>query len=42
MTGALLKIDIRGRDGLALQDKWAAGPRTYLGLDDRRASRTCS
>jgi cyclohexanone monooxygenase len=32
MTGALLKVDIRGRDGLTLQDAWAAGPRTYLGL----------
>ncbi len=32
MTGTLLKIDIRGRDGLPLRDKWAAGPRTYLGL----------
>jgi cyclohexanone monooxygenase len=32
MTGALLKIDIRGRGGVALRDKWAAGPRTYLGL----------
>jgi len=32
MTGALLAIDIRGRGGLALRDKWAAGPRTYLGL----------
>jgi cyclohexanone monooxygenase len=32
MTGALEAIDIRGRDGLALKDKWAAGPRTYLGL----------
>ncbi|MEA2821099.1 MAG: hypothetical protein QOJ86_3103 [Bradyrhizobium sp.] len=32
MTGALLKVDIRGRDGLSLRDKWAAGPRTYLGL----------
>jgi cation diffusion facilitator CzcD-associated flavoprotein CzcO len=32
MTGALLKIDIRGRDGLALSEKWSAGPRTYLGL----------
>ena len=32
MTGALLKMDIRGRGGLALRDKWAAGPRTYLGL----------
>ena len=32
MTGALLEIDVRGRDGLALADKWSGGPRTYLGL----------
>ena len=32
MTGSLNKIDIRGRSGLKLKDKWAAGPRTYLGL----------
>ena len=32
MTGALLSIDIRGRGGLALREKWSAGPRTYLGL----------
>ncbi|MGI8552786.1 MAG: flavin-containing monooxygenase [Dehalococcoidia bacterium] len=32
MTGALLAMDIRGRDGVTLQQKWAAGPRTYLGL----------
>jgi len=32
MTGALLGIDIRGRGGNALADAWAAGPRTYLGL----------
>ncbi len=32
MTGALLAIDIRGRDGLTLQEKWVSGPRTYLGL----------
>jgi cyclohexanone monooxygenase len=32
MTGALLRIDIRGRDGRALREKWAAGPRNYLGL----------
>jgi cyclohexanone monooxygenase len=32
MTGALARIDIRGRDGVALRDRWAAGPRTYLGL----------
>uniref|UniRef100_UPI003F4949F8 flavin-containing monooxygenase n=1 Tax=Cupriavidus yeoncheonensis TaxID=1462994 RepID=UPI003F4949F8 len=34
MTGALFKIDIRGRDGVTLRDKWADGERirTYLGL----------
>src|SRR3546814_5797375 len=32
MTGPLLNIDIHGRDGLALRDAWAAGPKTYLGL----------
>jgi cyclohexanone monooxygenase len=32
MTGALLSIDIRGRGGLTLREKWSAGPRTYLGL----------
>ncbi|MBI1405665.1 MAG: NAD(P)-binding protein [Caulobacter sp.] len=32
MTGALGRIDIRGRGGKALKDKWADGPKTYLGL----------
>ena len=32
VTGALDRIDIRGRGGLALKDTWSAGPRTYLGL----------
>jgi cyclohexanone monooxygenase len=32
MTGALARIDIRGKGGLALTDKWAEGPRTYLGM----------
>ena len=32
MTGALDRIDIRGRDGLTLKEAWSAGPRTYLGL----------
>ncbi|MBV1914427.1 MAG: NAD(P)/FAD-dependent oxidoreductase [Pseudomonadales bacterium] len=32
MTGALLKMDIRGRDGYTLNEKWEAGARTYLGL----------
>ena len=32
MTGALDRIDILGVDGLALKEKWAEGPKTYLGL----------
>ncbi|SFK54241.1 flavin-containing monooxygenase [Geodermatophilus ruber] len=32
MTGALAAIDIRGRNGLSLKEKWGEGPRTYLGL----------
>ncbi len=32
MTGAVLKIDIRGVSGIRLADKWAAGPRNYLGV----------
>jgi cyclohexanone monooxygenase len=32
MTGSLDAIDIRGRQGRALKDKWSAGPITYLGL----------
>jgi cation diffusion facilitator CzcD-associated flavoprotein CzcO len=41
MTGALDRIDITGRDGAALRDVWAAGPRTYLGLGVA-GSPTCS
>ena len=32
MTGTLLRIDIQGRNGLTLREKWAAGPVNYLGL----------
>lgn len=32
VTGALGRIDIRGRDGRSLKQKWASGPRSYLGL----------
>ncbi len=32
MTGTLFKLGIRGRDGLGLQEKWAKGPRSYLGV----------
>jgi cyclohexanone monooxygenase len=32
MTGPLFRMNITGRDGVRLQEKWEAGPRTYLGL----------
>jgi cyclohexanone monooxygenase len=32
MTGALLAVDIRGRQGATLRQKWEAGPRNHLGL----------
>jgi cyclohexanone monooxygenase len=32
ITGALIAIDIRGLGGQSLKDKWAHGPRAYLGL----------
>src|SRR5205823_10524812 len=32
MTGSVAKIDIRGRNGQALNQKWEEGPKTYLGL----------
>ena len=32
ITGAFDRIDIRGSGGQKLKDKWAHGPRTYLGL----------
>jgi cation diffusion facilitator CzcD-associated flavoprotein CzcO len=31
-TGALLRMGIRGRDGLSLADHWADGPTTFLGV----------
>jgi len=31
-TGASLAIPTTGRDGVTLQDKWAHGPKNYLGL----------
>ncbi len=32
MTGALLRANIRGRNGRKLEDKWRDGPVAYLGL----------
>ena len=31
-TGALLRMGIRGRDGLPLEEHWADGPKTFLGV----------
>jgi cation diffusion facilitator CzcD-associated flavoprotein CzcO len=31
-TGAMLRMGIRGRDGRALEDHWAEGPTTFLGI----------
>ena len=35
-TGALNRMGIRGRDGLALEDYWADGPVTFLGIQCAR------
>ncbi|MGA0121887.1 MAG: flavin-containing monooxygenase [Gaiellales bacterium] len=32
MTGALMAVDIRGRDGRSLREEWADGPGSYLGF----------
>ncbi len=32
MTGALTRLDIRGRNGLTLKEKWAEGPLTLMGV----------
>ena len=32
MTGSFAKVDIRGRGDVTLKQKWAEGPKTYLGL----------
>ena len=32
----LLRMGIRGRDGLSLADHWADGPRTFLGIQTTR------
>jgi cyclohexanone monooxygenase len=32
MTGPLLAVDIRGKNGLTLREKWAEGPKAYLGI----------
>ena len=32
VTGSLIKLDIRGEGGQTLKDKFAGGPRTYMGI----------
>ena len=32
MTGAIVAVDVQGREGRKLADVWSEGPRTYLGL----------
>jgi cation diffusion facilitator CzcD-associated flavoprotein CzcO len=32
ITGAVTRIDIRGQGGKSIKEKWANGPRTFLGL----------
>jgi cation diffusion facilitator CzcD-associated flavoprotein CzcO len=32
MTGSLFRLNICGREGILLQEKWADGPHTYLGI----------
>ena len=32
MTGAILKVDIRGKAGESIKEKWREGPKTYLGI----------
>ena len=32
MTGAIVSVDITGRDGVTLREAWGDGPVTYLGL----------
>ena len=32
MTGAIVSVDITGKDGVTLKQKWANGPAQYLGL----------
>ncbi len=32
VSGALTRIDIRGEGGVSFKDRWAEGPRSYLGI----------
>ena len=35
MTGALLHIDIKGKNNCTLKEKWKNGPKTYLGISSQ-------
>ena len=35
MTGALFNIDIQGKNNIKLKEKWADGPKNYLGLSTK-------
>lgn len=32
VTGALANLDVRGKGGLSVKEKWSEGPRTHLGI----------
>lgn len=32
VTGGILQMNLQGRDGLKLQDKWRSGVKTFLGM----------
>lgn len=32
MTGSFVKVDVRGKNGLTLKEKWSGGPKNYLGM----------
>lgn len=32
ITGGIVQMNVQGRDGLELQDKWRTGVKTFLGM----------
>jgi cation diffusion facilitator CzcD-associated flavoprotein CzcO len=32
VTGGILQLNVQGRDGLHLQDKWRGGVKTFVGM----------
>ena len=39
MTGALLHVDIKGKNNCTLKRKWKNGPKTYLGISSQKFSK---